>query len=334
VRLGTLLAVVVIAACGTVGQHAGGSQLAAADVAHDPAVADVYPGSMTPDGKQPGAAAEAAADEAVPPTNPPGFSGRPGYGQPAQAWRLLAAPATRQQIMSWYFQRLLHLGWRYQHYGYGLGENGGQDSLEMHRHQATIRVATYSQVESATAYPPFGTDQSDELFRLLTGGTRLTAYSVWLTACGRCVLSQSNDLPAPPKAINLGPSCPPHHPPVTFTLSGGASGSAAYACGKVGPAQHTNLDCNEVSHSWTIGPMYLMLVIGGRDVFWTPGTLRIAGPYTSDDQDWKVDSGPNGRQPTIVGAMATVHERLQFAWPIGRPPAVVDIVAPCTSFML
>jgi len=73
VRLGTLLAVVVIAACGTVGQHAGGSQLSAADVAHDPAVADVYPGSMTPDAKQPGAAAEAAKDEMFPPTNPSGF---------------------------------------------------------------------------------------------------------------------------------------------------------------------------------------------------------------------------------------------------------------------
>lgn len=304
--------------------------LTAAELARDPAVSAAYPGSKTLDGRAAGDVAEETKAE----QDPRGQAGltQPGYA--GQAYRTLVAPATRQQIINWYYQRLLGLGWRFEERGGSLGETGGRDIVELLRPRGTVSVTTYSQIDGMGVDPVGpGLPPDLDLNSLLFSGARLTVYSIWLRACGRCALIQPPDHPSAPKAIDLSVTCPAPNPPVAVILSGAATGSATQACGPVSPVARTNVGCDVISHEWTIGPVYVNLVIAGASVFWTPSVLRIAGPYTSDDRDWTVDAGPNARAPTIVGETAHVHERLLWhRGQVGGPAATVDIVAPCTSF--
>jgi hypothetical protein len=329
----TMIALLTIAIAGCLRTDkvpASASPLTAADLARDPAVSTAYPGSTTLDGRAAGLLAEEVQAE-----RDPGSQVRatqPGYA--GQAYRTLVAPATRQQIISWYYQRLLHIGWRFEHGGGSLGETGGRDVIELLKPGGTVAVTTYSQIDGVGVDPigP-GPPRDLDLNRLLFTGARLTVYSVWLQACGRCVLVQPSDHPSAPRTIDLSAACPAPNPPVAVSLSGAATGSATHACGPLSPAKRANFGCDVIGQEWTNGPVYLKLVIAGQSVFWTPGTLRIAGPYTSDDRDWQVDPGPAARRPTIVGQAVHVHEQLLlYRGQAAGPAAIVDIAAPCTSF--
>jgi hypothetical protein len=305
---------------------ANSSPLTAHELARDPAVSATYPGSVTMDGKPAGTLAESVRPETLPYVDPHPTpcsfkcQSTPGYhaGQNGQAMRHLAAPGTRQQILNWYVNRLLRIGWRFELSVSAVRLDQGVDTIEMLRPQATMSVTTYS------------TPSLEDTF--MAGGARLTVYSLWLTACRQCKLPQPSDLTSPPTAIDLSADCPLPHPPAQVTLSGAASGSTNYVCGNVRPSERTNFSCDVVRARWP--HVHLVLVIDGRRVFWAPGGLRILGPYTSDERDWTLGGiNPYQEGPLISGDSVHVHEELHHTFSKADPAAVVDVTAPCTSFI-
>ena len=303
------------------------------DLANDPAMVISYPGSLTPDGAAAKRAAESVLAEKAPtlipfptPCNSQKCPSDPWHtlGQQGTARRVLVAPASRQEILTWYLDRLPSQGWNFQDLGSGLWDGGGWDRVNLARSDARISVTTYSQ-----AHDYFGLAwgySDDQITRLLASGRPLTVYSVALDACRSCGRLGSHASPPVPR-VDLSVSCDQPSMSATIKVSGALTATASEVCRMDSGRPFRALSCDDVTRLWP--NVFLTFKFADEAVYWNWGRLRVGGAYTSDARAWDPGVAPYPR-PTISGGIVRVHQILRSP-DVGS--VVVEVAAPCGSFL-